>query len=83
MSLYLALMVVHILAAIVAVGGNVTVALLGIFVYAPAVRRQIAEAERDPTSPAYAGAAARSNLLGVIVTGVVIVIVVLMVTKPG
>lgn len=56
--------------------------VIGIVLYAPAIRRQIAEAERDPTSPAYAAAARRSNLLGIVTTVVVVVIVALMVLKP-
>jgi uncharacterized membrane protein len=60
----------------------VAVALLGILAFAPAVRRQAGEAARDPTSPAYAAAARRSNLLGLLTTGVAVVIVVLMVAKP-
>jgi uncharacterized membrane protein len=60
----------------------VAVALLGILAFAPAVRRQAAEAERDPTSTAYADAARRSNRLGLLTTGVALVIVVLMVTRP-
>lgn len=149
MSFYLALKVVHILAAIIAVGGNLTysfwlrragrdrnrliwtlesirrfdraianpayvvllvtgilmvvtlpwsfeqlwlaaslglyvgVAVLGITVYAPTIRRQIAEAERDPDGVDYARVAARGNALGILTTTVVIIIVVLMVTKPG
>jgi uncharacterized membrane protein len=60
----------------------VAVALLGILAFAPAVRRQAGEAARDPTSPAYAAAARRSNLLGLLTTGVAVGIVVLMVAKP-
>jgi uncharacterized membrane protein len=60
----------------------IAVALLGIFAFAPAIRRQAAEAERDPTSPAYAEAERRSNLLGIATTAIALVIVVLMVTKP-
>lgn len=60
----------------------VLVAVLGIAVFAPAIRRQLAEAERDPTSAAYAAAAARTARLGLATTAVVLVIVVLMVTKP-
>ena len=41
-----------------------------------------AEAERDPSSQAYAAAALRSNLLGVLTIGIFTLIVVLMVTKP-
>lgn len=57
------------------------VALLGILLFAPAIRRQIAEAH-DPTSDAYVLAARRSGFLGVVTTAIVVVIVVLMVTKP-
>lgn len=149
MSFYLALKVIHVLAAIIAVGGNLTysfwlaragrdrdrliwtlesirrfdraianpayiailvtgvlmvvtlpwsfeqlwlalalvlyvgVAVLGIAVYAPTIRRQIAEAEHDPRSVDYARVAARGNRLGIVTTVVVVTIVVLMVTKPG
>jgi uncharacterized membrane protein len=60
----------------------VLVVILGIALYAPALKRQIAEAEADPTSPAYAEAARRSNIYGIITIGTVLLIVVLMVTKP-
>jgi uncharacterized membrane protein len=60
----------------------VLTALLGLFAFAPAIRRQLAEAEGDPTSPAYAAAARRTTILGLLTTAVVVVIVVLMVTKP-
>jgi uncharacterized membrane protein len=60
----------------------VVVVVVGIALYAPGLRRQIAEAEVDPTSPAYAAAASRTNLFGVITTVIVLVIVVLMVAKP-
>ena len=60
----------------------VLVVILGIALYAPGLKRQIAEAEADPTSPAYAEAARRTNLYGAITTAVVLVIVVLMVAKP-
>jgi t-SNARE complex subunit (syntaxin) len=42
----------------------------------------MAEAEVDPTSSAYAKAARRSNLFGVVTLVVVFIIIVLMVTKP-
>ena len=58
------------------------VAVLGIVLFAPAVRRQLAEAERDPTTPAYEAAARRSSRLGVLTTAIVLVIVALMVLKP-
>lgn len=60
----------------------VGVALLGIGVFAPAIRRQVAEAERDPSSPAYERAARRTVMLGWLTTGVALAIVFLMVTKP-
>ena len=60
----------------------VSVAVLGITAFAPALRRQLAEAERDPTSQAYAAAAARSTALGLLATGIAVTIVFLMVTKP-
>ena len=60
----------------------VLVVIMEIALYSPALKRQIAEAEVDPTSPAYAEAARRTNLYGVITTAVVLVIVVLMVAKP-
>ncbi len=58
------------------------VAVIGITVFAPAIRRQLAEAERDPRSPAYEAAARQSSRLGLFTTAVVVVIVFLMVTKP-
>jgi uncharacterized membrane protein len=60
----------------------VLVALLGISVYAPAVRRQRAEAERDIRSAAYAAAERRQVAIGLLVTIMAIAIVVLMVAKP-
>jgi uncharacterized membrane protein len=65
-----------------AIGLYVLVVIMSIVLYAPAVRRQLAEAEADPSSPAYRAAASRSNLLGMVVMVIVLVIVVLMVTKP-
>jgi uncharacterized membrane protein len=58
-------------------------ALLGLTLFAPAIRRQLAEAERDPASEAYAATARRSSTLGLLTTGIVIVIVALMVFKPS
>ena len=60
----------------------VLVAALGITIYAPAMRRQLALAGTDPGSPEYATAARRSRVIGLVVTGIVIVIVALMVLKP-
>ena len=60
----------------------VTVAVLGITVYAPAFHRQRAEADRDIGSPAYAAIERRQKSIGLFVTLLVIAIVVLMVAKP-
>ena len=60
----------------------VSIAIFGIVAFAPALRRQLAEAERDPTSPAYAAAARRSNAYGLLATAIAVTIVFLMVTKP-
>lgn len=60
----------------------VITAVVGITLFAPALRRQQAEAERDPSSADYAAAARRTNLLGVLTVLIVLVIVVLMVAKP-
>jgi uncharacterized membrane protein len=68
-----------ILAAIVL---YVALVVVGIAFFAPAIRRQLEEAQRDPSTPAYAAAAARSNLFGIGTLLVVLVIVFLMVTKP-
>lgn len=57
-------------------------ATLGIAAFAPAIRRQLAEAEADPGSEAYAAAARRVTLLGGLTTAIVGAIVFLMVTKP-
>ncbi len=57
-------------------------ALLGIVVFAPAIRRQLAEADADPTSAAYRAAARRSTALGWVTIAVVLTIVFLMVVKP-
>ncbi|MCI0345085.1 MAG: DUF2269 domain-containing protein [Chloroflexi bacterium] len=58
------------------------VAILGLVAFAPSIRRQLVEAERDPGSNAYATAAARSNGFGLLTTTIVLIIVTLMVTKP-
>jgi len=60
----------------------VATAVIGLTLYAPTIRRQLAEAERDPSSPAYAAVERRSTVLGVATTVIVVVIVFLMVTKP-
>jgi uncharacterized membrane protein len=65
-----------------AIGLYIAVAVIGIAAFGPAIRRQLVEAERDVTSPAYQAAARLSTTLGLITTVLVLLIVVLMVTKP-
>ena len=65
-----------------AIGLYIATALIGIVLFAPAIRRQLLEAERDVTSAAYRAAARRSTTLGIVTTVIVVLIVVLMVTKP-
>jgi uncharacterized membrane protein len=68
----------------VAIALYVLAVLLGIFVYAPVYRRQIALAESPgPGSPEYAAAARRGTLLGIVVTVLVVGIELIMVTKPA
>lgn len=56
--------------------------VLGIVAFGPTVRRQLAEARRDPSSPAYADLARANHRLTLVTLGMVGAIVVLMVTKP-
>jgi uncharacterized membrane protein len=65
-----------------ALGLYVFIVIFGIGIYAPAMRRQLAEARRNPSSDAYRAAATRSNLFGALAVGIVAVILVLMVAKP-
>ena len=72
---------------VTALGLYVLVAVLGITVYGPVVRRQVALAEQvaageDEAAVDYAAVARRSTTLGITVTLMVIVIVVLMVVQP-
>ncbi|HYM84209.1 MAG TPA: DUF2269 family protein [Candidatus Dormibacteraeota bacterium] len=60
----------------------ILVALVGIAVFAPAIRRQLALAKTAPTSDEYEALARRTSLLGWFTTFVVFVIVWLMVVKP-
>lgn len=60
----------------------VVVAIMGITLFAPAIRRQVAAAEADPAGAEYAAAARRTTLLAAITVATVLVIVFLMVTKP-
>ena len=57
-------------------------AAFGIVAFAPALRRQRAEAAADPDSAAYARIARRTRWYSWLTTGIVVVIIVLMVTKP-
>jgi uncharacterized membrane protein len=66
----------------VAVALYVVTAIVGIALFAPTIRAQLAEARADPSSADYARLAARSRLLGVATIVVVVAIVTLMVTKP-
>ena len=60
----------------------IVVAVIGMALYAPAMRKQQALAEADPTSAEYEAVARRTRMLGGIVMGLVLVIVVLMVVQP-
>jgi uncharacterized membrane protein len=60
----------------------VATAVIGVALFAPAIRRQLAEAERGVTSESYRAAAARSTALGIATTVLVLLNVALMVTKP-
>ena len=63
-------------------GLYVAVAIVGIAVFAPAIRRQLSLAASAPTSPEYEAIAQRTRLLGWFTTLVVFLIVWLMVIKP-
>jgi uncharacterized membrane protein len=52
-------------------------------VFVPALRTQLAEGERDPGSSAYQAAARRSRLMAWVGIAIVVIIVWLMVVKPG
>jgi uncharacterized membrane protein len=56
--------------------------VLGVVAFGPTVRRQLAEAERDPSSRAYDDLARANDRLTVVTLAVVGAIVILMVTKP-
>lgn len=68
---------------VAAIALYVLVAVLGITVYAPAAHTQLDLARRAADSPAYAAAARRTQVLGIVVTAIVLVIVWLMVAKPA
>ena len=65
-----------------AIGLYVATAVIGLLAFGPAIRRQLVEAELDVGSEAYRAAARRSTALGIVTTVLVLIIVVLMVTKP-
>jgi uncharacterized membrane protein len=56
--------------------------VIGIALFSPAIRRLLAEAQRDAASPAFEQAARRTRMLGLATSLIVVVIVVLMVSKP-
>lgn len=60
----------------------VALVIVGGALYSPALKRQLTEAELDPTSAGYAAAARRSNVFGILTLVIVLVIVSLMVLKP-
>ena len=66
----------------VAIGLYVLAVLIGIFAYSPTIKRQVAEAEKDPKSAEYQAVAGRGNVLGFAEVVIVLVIVFLMVAKP-
>lgn len=65
-----------------AIGLYVLTFALGITAFGPTVRRQLAEARRDPSSLAYADLSRADQRLTLVTLGLVGAIVVLMVTKP-
>lgn len=52
-------------------------------VFVPALRMQLAEGARDPAGAAYRAAARRSRLMAWVGIGIVVIVVWLMVLKPG
>lgn len=60
-----------------------TAALVGVLVFGPVVRRELAALERDgPTDPEYLRRRSQAALLGVVTTAIVLAILMLMVLKP-
>lgn len=68
---------------VAAIALYVVAVVVGIVAFGPTVRRQLAEAKRDPMSVAYQELARRNRQLTLVTLVVVGAIVVLMVTKPG
>jgi uncharacterized membrane protein len=67
---------------VAAIGLYLLAVVVGIVAFSPTIRRQLAEARRDPSSAAYAELARRNTTLTLVTLTVVGAIVVLMVTKP-
>lgn len=67
---------------VAAIGLYLVAVVVGIVAFSPTIRRQLAEAKRDPSSVAYAEFARRNDVLTVVTLAIVAAIVVLMVTKP-
>jgi uncharacterized membrane protein len=61
----------------------VLIAVMGITLYGPAIHRQLELAGTAPEGADYGVAARRSQVLGIVVTALVLVIVALMVFKPS
>ncbi len=82
---------IHIASAIVAVGANVTYAYwlrlagndMDRLTYTISAIRGLDSRVANPSSAAYRAAALRSNLLGMLTIAIVVIILVLMVFKPG
>lgn len=60
----------------------IAIAMLGAMLYAPAMRLQLELARTAPASDEYRVAAKRTRTLGMIATGMVLLIVILMVLQP-
>lgn len=68
----------------VSIGLYILLAVIGFALYSPTLSRQIAVYEADgPSSPEFAALTTRSRLLGIAMAAIVLVIIVLMVVKPG
>lgn len=57
--------------------------IVSVTLFVPAIRTQLAEAERGPGGPTYQAAARRSRLMAWVGVAIVVVVVWLMVVKPG
>ena len=69
---------------VVAIGLYVVMAVVGLALYSPTLKRQIAAYETDGAGSAeFSALTARSRMLGGVLALVVVAIIVLMVVKPG